>query len=142
MAIKLNIQQAYEDIEVGSLTFRIDLSDDHLRAQQEMAQQKSKEMNDLQAKVDEEKQQLSNEEILQLMNQVRDTVVNGIDQLLEEGAGMQIYEEVGKSTVVLSDVFAQISNVINDRMNQSSQQRAQTYTANREQRRKTTKSKK
>lgn len=142
MAIKLNVQKSFEDIEIGSLTFQLDLSDDNLRKQQREARAQADEMIKLQTDIREKADNLTEAEINTMMNEVRDSVIIGIDALLEKGAGMKIYDEIGGSTVVLVDVLLQLKAEIDKKMQSVNKKQAEQYKPNRAQKRLNQKSKK
>jgi hypothetical protein len=89
MAVVIKIDKNYIPVKIGSLEFKFHLDDDYI------------------LKLEEYAKELKNIEDVESVKDV-ELFKQAFDNLLGAGAGESIYEETGRSTFIMIDVFFQV----------------------------------
>lgn len=125
MAIKIQVQQAFEEVSIGEKEYRIDLSDKKLESYAEFFKKYQKEAEEL-AKIEIEK--ADEEQQAEYKEQSRQLIKGMVDFLLNEGAFDEVYEVAGRSTLVMFDIINQLMEVVNKRQNGLNEKAKEYYT--------------
>lgn len=124
-AIKIQVEKVTEDVEIGSLTYTLDLSDENIEVQLDFYD-KFKDKTDKYEGVDlATVDSATRKEILEDRKQ---TVKEMLEVLLGEGSFDQVYSEVGRSVVVTSNVIVQLTDVMKNRITQINENSKAYYT--------------
>lgn len=111
MAKKINIIKSYEEVEIGDNTYRFSLKDEDLKKAVNLTSNLSKEIKDV------------NDEdiIISKLKEVMSTI------FADEKAGDEIYDACDKSTWVLTNVFAQVFEVISEKAQEAKNNKFAQY---------------
>ncbi|MEM5012064.1 hypothetical protein WKH57_15190 [Niallia taxi] len=124
-AIKIQVEKVTQDVEIGSLTYTLDLSDENIEVQLAFYD-KFKDKTDKYEGVDlATVDSATRKEILEDRKQ---TVKEMLEVLLGEGSFDQVYSEVGRSIVVTSNVIVQLTDVMKERITQINENSKAYYT--------------
>lgn len=110
--VKINVQKAYEEFEIGDKVYQLSLADSHLI-------KVKKESEKIEKKLESMK---SFEKILELTKETMDMYFS------KEGAGQEIFETCGKSTYVMTGVVKQIKDFISMKTEEIKAIKAEEYT--------------
>lgn len=125
MARKFEFKKTYEEIEVGSKTYRMEFNDDKVKEYQDEFLQLKKDYEEL-MKVDEE--EFDNEkDALKHFDEIKEVAKRAIETLLGKDTFDEIYEESGKSIVNVYDLVWYLGEVVNERGSQNREDRRKKY---------------
>lgn len=125
MARKIEIKKAYEEVEIGTKTYRIDLSDDKVHEYQEFFVKYEKEANELE---NTDVTELSIEEQNAFREKTKNLTKAMINVILGEDAFEDVYEATGRSSIVMFDVISQLMDIIEERSTDFKEKAKEYYT--------------
>ncbi len=125
MARKIEIKKAYEEVEIGTKTYRIDLSDDKVNEYQEFFVKYEKEANELE---NTDVTELSIEEQNTFREKTKNLTKAMINVILGEDAFEDVYEATGRSSIVMFDVISQLMDIIEERSTDFKEKAKEYYT--------------
>ncbi|MBT2688258.1 hypothetical protein J7I93_08700 [Bacillus sp. ISL-47] len=113
MAIKINVQKAYEEVDIAGKVYVMDLNDHKLQEYTKAFKQFRKESLNLSEKdfadMTEDEQTSAERKNLELMEKVADL-------LLGKGSFQKVYRDTGKSLMIMADILLQLMDVVNGRL--------------------------
>ncbi|MFD5849704.1 hypothetical protein ACFWGC_05865 [Cytobacillus pseudoceanisediminis] len=123
MAIKIDVQKTYEEVEIADKVYRMYLNDESLREydkvfkrfRKESAKMKDRDYSDM----TEKEQKAAEKENYEIMFTV-------VEVLLGEGSFEKVYADTGKSLIVMADIILQLMEVVGKRM-QTFKKREKAY---------------
>lgn len=123
MAIKIDVQKTYEEVEIADKVYRMYLNDESLREydkvfkrfRKESAKMKDRDYSDM----TEKEQKAAEKENYEIMFTV-------VEVLLGEGSFENVYADTGKSLIVMADIILQLMEVVGKRM-QTFKKREKAY---------------
>lgn len=125
MAIKIQVEKVTEDVEIGSLTYTLDLSDEKIEEQLAFYD-KFKNKTDKYEGVDLSTVDAATRK--EIMDDRKQTVKEMVEALLGEGQFEPVYNEVGRSLVVMSNVIVQLTEIMQERITNISEKSKTYYT--------------
>lgn len=125
MAIKIDIQQAYEEVEIADKEYRIDMTDEKMKQHLTTYAKFQKEIKSME-NIDAEN--ASPDEVIQVNERTKALFKEVLDLLLGEGSFEEVYNACGKSTVVLSDVLRQLMELVRSRFDKINEKNKAYYT--------------
>ena len=120
--LNLNTNVPHIDVQLNGKSYPVYANDENIRIASSIASQS--------AKVQEQLMKLSQgkpneKEIANLLASLKDTLINAIDQLLEPGAGEEIWEETHGSSEAVASAIGQIQEALKrEREKQAKQEQA------------------
>lgn len=125
MAIKINVQKAYETVDIAGNEYVMDLSDDNLKKYDQAFREFREESLNLSEKqfegMTEQEQKEAEQKNYEIMEKVSDL-------LLGEGAFAKVYRDTGKSLLVMADVLLQLMDVVQGRLETFKKRERSYYT--------------
>ena len=120
--LNLNTNVPHIDVQLDGKSYPVYANDENIRIARSIASQST----NVQAKLTELAQgQPSEDEIAELLGDLKATLVNAIDQLLEPGAGETIWEETHGSSEAVANAIGQIQEALKrEREKQAKQDQA------------------
>jgi hypothetical protein len=113
MAIKINVQKSYEEVDIAGKIYIIDLNDDKLKEYTRAFHEFRTEANKLSEKdfveMSKEEQEAEEKKNYELMEKLGDL-------LLGEGSFRKVYHDIGKSLMVMAEIIMQLMEVVNSRV--------------------------
>ncbi|MDF4029095.1 hypothetical protein P3S54_01645 [Lactobacillus delbrueckii] len=107
--LNLNTNVPHIDVQLDGKTYPVYANDENIRIASSIASQST----NVQAKLTELAQgQPSEDEISQLLGDLKATLVNAIDQLLEPGAGEKIWKQTHGSSEAVARAIGQIQEAL------------------------------
>lgn len=107
--LNLNTSVPKIDVQLDGKTYTVYANDENIRVASSIASQST----NVQAKLTELAQgQPSEEEISKLLGDLKATLVNAIDQLLEPGAGEKIWKQTHESSEAVAQAIGQIQEAL------------------------------
>lgn len=123
MAIKINVQKAYEEVEIADKIYRMYLNDEKLREYDKVFRKFRKESLKMSerdySKMTDKEQKAAEKENYEIMFSV-------VELLLGEGSFEKVYADTGKSLLVMTDIIMQLMEVVGKRM-QAFKKREKAY---------------
>lgn len=124
-AIKIQVEKVTEDVEIGSLSYTLDLSDEKIEEQLAFYD-KFKDKTDKYEGVDLATVDAATRK--EILVDRKQTVTEMLDVLLGEGEFERVYNEVGRSIVVTSNVIVQLTDIMKNRITQINENSKAYYT--------------
>lgn len=113
MAIKIDVQKAYEEVDIAGKIYVMDLNDEKMKEYTKAFNEFRKESFKLSekdyAEMTTEEQEEAEKKNYELMEKVSDL-------LLGEGSFQKVYRDTGKSLMVMADILLQLMDVVNGRL--------------------------
>ncbi|WP_394136853.1 hypothetical protein [Cytobacillus oceanisediminis] len=113
MAIKIDVQKAYEEVDIAGKIYMMDLNDDKLKEYSNAFKEFRKESLNLSEKdyeaMTEKEQEAAEKKNAELMEKLADL-------LLGKGAFQKVYRDTGKSLMIIADILLQLMDVVNGRL--------------------------
>lgn len=113
MAIKINVQKAYEEVDIAGKVYVMDLNDHKLQEYTKAFKEFRKESLNLSEKdfadMTEDEQTSAERKNLELMEKVADL-------LLGKGSFQKVYRDTGKSLMIMADILLQLMDVVNGKL--------------------------
>ncbi|WP_026584199.1 hypothetical protein [Bacillus sp. J33] len=123
MAIKINVQKAYEEVDIAGKVYVMDLNDHKLQEYTKAFKEFRKESLNLSEKdfadMTEDEQTSAERKNLELMEKVADL-------LLGKGSFQKVYRDTGKSLMIMADILLQLMDVVNGKL-ETFKKREKTY---------------
>lgn len=120
--LNLNTNVPHIDVQLDGKTYPVYANDENIRVASSIASQSAS----VQEKLNELAQgQPSEEEIAKLLGELKTTLVDAIDQLLEPGAGEKIWKQTHGSSEAVARAIGQIQEALKrEREKQAKQEQA------------------
>ncbi|PAD67029.1 hypothetical protein CHH83_20905 [Bacillus sp. 7586-K] len=125
MAIKIEVQKAYEEVDIADKIYRIDMTDEKMKQHLTTYAKFQKEIKELE-KIDASS--TSPDEAIKINEKTKELFEEVINLLLGDGSFDEVYEVCGKSTVVLSDVLRQLMENVRNRFDKINEKNKAYYT--------------
>lgn len=113
MAIKIDVQKTYEEVEIVDSVYRMSLSDESMKAYDKVFKKFRKESLKMSerdySKMTDKEQKAAEKENHAMMFEV-------VEALLGEGSFDKIYSDTGKSLLVVADIIMQLMGVVDKRL--------------------------
>lgn len=124
MAIKIDIKKSIETFEIGSKTYELEIADEKLKAY-------NKHINDVAQTIDDAKNTDTEKDMEKQLENVKAESRRMLDFFFGDGSYDSIFEETGKSTIVMTEVISDIAeevlNVIKNRQEKTRQEKKANY---------------
>ena len=113
MAIKIDVQKTYEEVEILDSAYRLELNDESMKRYDKVFLKFRKESLKMSerdySKMTSKEQKAAEKENHEMMFEVTEA-------LLGEGSFEKIYSETGKSLLVMADIIMQLMQVVDKRL--------------------------
>ncbi|UTI41123.1 hypothetical protein [Niallia sp. RD1] len=125
MTIKIQVEKVTEEVEIGSSVYTLDLSDEKIEEKLSFYDKFKNKVDKYEgvdiATVDAETRK-------EIMDDRKETVKEMLESLLGEGTFESVYNDVGRSIVVMSNVIVQLTDVMKNRIAQINESSKSYYT--------------
>jgi hypothetical protein len=113
MAIKIDVQKSYEEVDIGGDIYILDLNDDKIQEYIAAFDDFQKELEKLGKK---DLESMSKAERDQFTKQNQELIEKLTDLMLGNGSFVKVYQKTGKSLMVMTDILVQLMGVVTDKV--------------------------
>jgi hypothetical protein len=125
MAIKINVQKSYEELDIAGVTYILDMNDEKMKGYVKAFHKYEKEAKKLAAKDFTDMTEAEQAEATDMNREIMEEI---LDLLLGEGSFAKIYRDTGKSLMVVAHIILQIMDVVGTRAETFKNQEKAYYT--------------
>lgn len=113
MAIKIDVQKSYEEVEISGVVYRVDLNDDRLKEYIKAFD----EFRDESLKISEKEfVEMSKEEQAEATKRNYEIMEKVTDLMLGTGSFEKVYNDTGRSLMVMTNVLFQLIQIVEDKL--------------------------
>jgi hypothetical protein len=113
MAIKIDVQKSYEEVDIAGDLYILDINDDKIKEYTSAFDNFQKESEKLSKK---ELESISKAEIDEFSKKNQELIEKLVDLMLGEGSFVKIYHKTGKSLMVMTDILVQLMEVVTNKI--------------------------
>jgi hypothetical protein len=113
MAIKIDVQKSYEEVDIAGDIFILDLNDEKIKEYTAAFDDFQKESEKLSKK---DLESMSKDERDKFSKQNHELLKKVTDLMLGDGSFVKIYHKTGKSLMVMTDILVQLMEVVTNKI--------------------------
>lgn len=113
MAIKIDVQKTYEEVDIAGTVYKVDLNDEKLKEYMKAFEEFREESEKLNKKDFHEMSEAEQKEATDKSNELMKKVS---DLILGKGSFEKVYHDTGCSLMVMTHILVQLIEVVNNKM--------------------------
>jgi hypothetical protein len=118
-------KKSYEEVEINSKVYKLDMSDDKIQEYQRLFIEFYKRTQEIEKEFPGD--EFTVEQQQEFMNKSTELLKETVDALLGEGSFDVLYVESGKSLMNVTDLLVFITDVVKDRIETTKEDKASKY---------------